>query len=149
MTLREVAYGTPAYDATVALRDAVLRRPLGLVFTPEQLAAEADEIHLAGFADDGAVRACVVLVPKPDGVMKLRQMAVHPDHQRQGLGARLVAFAEQVARARGARRMVLNARDAAIGFYAGLGYAVEGEGFVEVTLPHHTMVKDLGGAAPT
>lgn len=143
MTLREVAYGTPEYDATVALRDAVLRRPLGLVFTPEQLAAEVDEIHVGGFADDGALLACVVLVAKPGGVMKLRQMAVHPDHQRQGLGARLVAFAEQVARARGARRMVLNARDEAIGFYAGLGYAVDGPGFVEVTIPHHTMVRNL------
>ncbi|HRF26714.1 MAG TPA: GNAT family N-acetyltransferase [Ferruginibacter sp.] len=37
----------------------------------------------------------------------------------------------------------MHARDSAVGFYEKLGYKVIGEGFMEVNLPHHLMVKEL------
>jgi ribosomal protein S18 acetylase RimI-like enzyme len=51
-------------------------------------------------AADGTVEAIVVLLPQPDHML-LDNIAVHPGRQGQGLGRRLVAFAESEARRRG------------------------------------------------
>ena len=42
---------------------------------------------------DGTITALIVLLPKPDHLL-LDNIAVHPDRQGQGLGRRLIAFAE-------------------------------------------------------
>ena len=40
MNIIQVEFATPEYDETIALRYKILREPLGLEFTEEQLAAE-------------------------------------------------------------------------------------------------------------
>jgi len=152
---RLVVHGSAEYDATVALRYEVLRKPLGLDFTPEQLAAEVTDLHCAlwalGAPPDDAPRqggvpellACLVLTPQSDGEIKMRQVAVQASHQGKGLGRILVEFSEATARAHGFTRMVLNARDTAVDFYLRLGYRIEGEPFTEVTIPHRRMAKSL------
>ena len=102
MELKRIQYNTPDYERVVALRRRVLRAPLGLDFTPEQLASEADDIHLAGFEDETPV-ACLILTPAPEHEFKMRQVAVVPERQGAGLGSELVAYSEIVARAAGCR----------------------------------------------
>ena len=146
--ISEIAHGSRAYAATVRLREAVLRRPLGLGFTPQELEDEATSIHIAAFADgdDSTCVGCIVLLPVGAEVVRMRQVAVQPDRQRRGIGAALVRFAEQAARARGYREIVAHVREPAIPFYARLGYAVSGSRFVEVTLPHFLMRKTIAEA---
>jgi len=151
--LVEIPHGSPAYERTVALRDAVLRRPLGLAFTREELDAESTSHHLAVLADPAdpdasageIVLACLVLEPRPDApaVVKMRQVAVSPEHQRRGLGTALVVFAEDFARAHGYAEIVLHAREHMAAFYDRLGYERTGPLFIEVTLPHVAMRKRL------
>jgi ribosomal protein S18 acetylase RimI-like enzyme len=138
----QVQHGSDEYAATVALRDAILRKPLGLAFDPRQLAAECDSIHLGCWVE-GELVGCVVLRPLSAGEVQLRQMAVAPHRQRMGIGARLVAYAEQLLRSRGYREVSLHARRTAVGFYQRLGYRQQGEEFIEVTIPHITMRKTL------
>ena len=71
------------------------------------------------------------------------QMAVHPSMQYNGLGASLLHFAENVARDAGCKTMVMHARKTATGFYEKQGYAVCGNEFEEVTIPHFEMRKLL------
>ena len=144
-TTREIAHGSAAYWGTVALRDAVLRQPLSLRFSAEELAAEADSCHLACYRGD-RLAACLVLRPLADGDVQMRQVAVAPDWQRQGIGTALAERSEALARARGFRRMVLHARESAVPFYERLGYSRIGERFEEVTLPHWAMEKRLAPA---
>jgi GNAT superfamily N-acetyltransferase len=62
------------------------------------------------------------VVPRP---LYLTDMAVHPDVQRRGVGRRLLARAEEVAREWPAQAIRLDAYDAAAGagpFYATCGY---------------------------
>ena len=70
-------------------------------------------------------------------------MAVAPAHQGQHIGQRLLAYAEDVARAKGYELMVLHARESAVGFYEKSGFATTGEPFIDVTIPHRKMVKKL------
>lgn len=134
----EVPHGSERYRRTVALRDAILRKPLGLSFSEEELAAEADSIHLALFEGDELL-GCLILKPLSGTACKMRQVAVRPDRQGQGLGRLLVKASE----ARGFSEIVLHAREAAVGFYLHLGYEVLGEPFKEVGIPHRRMRKDL------
>jgi len=138
----EVQHGTEAYAATVALRDAVLRKPLGLVSDPKELAQESDSFHLICRLDGNLV-GCVVLKPVDNRQVRLRQMAVAEDRQRAGIGTRLIAYAEAFLARRGYREIVLHARETAVAFYERLGYRKEGNRFIEVTIPHFTMRKEL------
>ena len=142
LELGEVDYGSNLYREVVALRRHILRTPLGLDFTAEQLWAERADFHIAAYLD-GELVGCVVLTPVDESTVKLRQMAVRSDHQGRGLGARIVAFAERLAAQRGCREIVLNARETAVPFYKRAGYAVTGEVFTEVTIPHLRMFKRL------
>ena len=143
LTVRQIAFASSDYDAAVELRRRVLRTPLGLDFTAEQLAAEGGDIHLAAYLGDALV-ATVVLTPYDAGTFKLRQMAVSPDHQGQAIGARLLAAAEATARREGVGQIVLAARVTAQPFYERYGYEADGDIFSEVTIPHVHMHKAIG-----
>lgn len=146
-----VAHNSPAYLQTVALRDAVLRRPLGLQFTPEQLATEADQYHLAGYlnlsADENALPSivCCLILQKTDlsSRIKMRQVAVVEILQKQGIGGALCQFAEQWAAQQGYAYIYCHARDIAVPFYQKLGYQIEGAPFTEVGIKHYKMFKKL------
>ncbi len=140
---REVLFASREYRATLALRDEVLRIPLGLTWTAEELQAESQCRHLGSFLGERLV-GCLVLQPLDAATVKMRQVAIVPEMQRRGVGSALVAFAEQVARKAGYSRMTAHAREPAVPFYRKHGYAVEGDRFLEVTIPHYAIAKDLG-----
>jgi len=142
LNFHRVDHGSPEYEETVALRNDVLRAPLGLVFTPEQLGAESDDLHLACYRE-GRLVACLILAPVDPTTVKMRQVAVAFDQQGQGVGRALVEESERVARERGWTLMTLHARDLAVPFYERLGYERIGEQFEEVTIPHWAMQKRL------
>ncbi len=145
----EVRHGTDEYRQTVALRDEILRRPLGLTFSPEELAEEKDSFHLACRQDGGplgppgGLAACLVLKPLSEQQIQMRQLAVDADFQGRGIGTQLVRYSEVFARQRGYRQIVMHARETAVGFYEKLGYRKEGGRFTEVTIPHYRMSKIL------
>jgi ribosomal protein S18 acetylase RimI-like enzyme len=70
-------------------------------------------------------------------------MAVTSGLQGKGIGRVLMQFAENIARDRGYKKMVMHARKTAMGFYEKLGYRKTGNEFMEVTIPHYIMEKDL------
>ncbi len=142
LTLRLAPHASPDYQAAVALRRAVLRTPLGLDFTPEQLAAEVADTHVVAFDGDRLVGA-VVMTPYSAQTVKLRQMAVSPDAQGQGVGAALLQAFEARARTTGLTGITLAARVTAQSFYERNGYTAEGDVFEEVTIPHIRMTKAL------
>ena len=140
VNFRLVGHGSAEYLETVKLRQAVLRTPLGLVYSDADLAAEADQLHLAGFMGDRPV-ACAVLQWAMPGVAKMRQVAVRPDLQGQGVGKCLVMAFEKEAGRRGAKQIVLHARQSAVAFYLSLNYQMVGSVFEEIGIPHQAMYK--------
>ena len=142
ITCSQLEWGSPAYHSTIALRKVVLRAPLGLDLTVEDLDRERSDYHLA-CCDENKLVACLLLVPQADNVIKMRQVAVAPLSQGRGIGRALCKFAEAFARERGFFEMTLHARTTAVPFYEKLGYERVGEEFEEVTIPHWTMRKTL------
>ena len=142
MRIQPVVFGSKEHQALIGVRFRVLREPLGRVYTPEELAAETQCVHLAAIRD-GEVVGGVLLTPQGEGAAKLRQMAVAPECQGQGIGALLVRALEEEARARHIRDISLHARISAEDFYRKLGYEPVGEIFEQIALPHRRMVKRL------
>lgn len=131
-----------AYPAVLALRNQVLRAPLGLSIYEEDLSGDASDYIITAYHEQHLI-GCVMLHPLPDGEIKLRQMAVHPSMQGKGVGRAIVQEAERIARERGFHTITMHARETAIGFYHGLGYTLSGNRFTEVTIPHFKMQKTI------
>jgi len=142
MALKIIDHGTPEYRQMVKLRDDILRKPLGLGFTAEELEKEKDNMLIAAFEDDEILGCCMLVEAAPDTV-RLRQMAVLNDLQGKGIGRALMNFAENIARDRGYKTLIMNARKNATGFYEKMGYKIAGDEFTEVTIPHYLMEKKL------
>jgi GNAT superfamily N-acetyltransferase len=142
MALKIIDHGTAEYQQMVKLRDDILRKPLGLGFTPEELESEKDNMLIAAFEEERML-ACCMLVEEQPGTVRLRQMAVLNDLQGKGIGRALMNFAENIARDRGYKIVRMHARVHAVGFYEKVGYRVQGDKFVEVTIPHYVMEKLL------
>jgi predicted GNAT family N-acyltransferase len=140
--IHQVQHGTPAYEEEVELRMEILRRPLGIGFDPEQLAAEYTDIHLGAY-EEGRLVACLVLTPVNEETIRMRQVAVANDYQRKGVGRLLVIRSEEIAKEKGYRQLVLHARETAVPFYISLSYLLEGAPFTEVGIPHRYMRKIL------
>lgn len=138
MEFRTIAPASCAYAQELALRNEVLRHPLGLDLRDEDLSAEADQRHF-GLFDGETLRACVIAVPINESTVKLRQMAVAPAFQARGLGRLLLEQVHAQLRRQGCHTVVLHARQGAVGFYARLGYQSEGTAFTEVGIPHRRM----------
>ncbi|MBD0335357.1 MAG: GNAT family N-acetyltransferase [Cyanobacteria bacterium Co-bin13] len=140
---QQICFGSPEYGLACELRDRILRAPLGLTLSAQDLANEDQALHFGLFTAEDVLIACVVAALLDPLTVKLRQMVVEPAHQGQGYGKALLEQVEVVLQQRGVRRVVLHGRKTAIGFYQRLGYRVEGPEFVEVTVPHYRMEKLL------
>ena len=142
MALKLIDYGSPEYQQMIKLRDIVLRKPLGLSFTPEDLEKEKENMLIGAFEDEQMLGCCMLVEEEPD-IVRLRQMAVLNDLQGKGIGRALMNFAENLARDRGYKIIRMHARSNAIGFYEKVGYKIKGDQFIEITIPHYVMEKDL------
>lgn len=144
MVVREIEYLSDDYQASLKLRNTVLREPIGLKFTDQDLKNEKEVFHIACFLpkNNKLIGACF-LVPNTEATMQLRQMAVSPDYQKIGIGSEIISFAEEFARKKGYNYMYLHARKEAVNFYKKIGYELESDEFIEVGIPHYEMLKRI------
>ena len=147
LQIRMIPHGGPDYQEMVALRYAILREPLGLKFTEEELESEKEDLLVGGFGGvdpaSSFLLGCFVLRPGDAGWVRLRQMAVREDFRGKGIGSALLRYAEELALQRGFHTLMLHARQGASRFYLASGYQPAGQPFLEVGIPHIEMRKSL------
>ena len=158
MIIQIIKYGSPLYRETLDFRFKILRNPFGLKLSKKDSQNEDKQIHIAALVSD-KVLGTVVLKPISQNKIKLRQMAVDPRMHGNGVGRKLVTFAEEFAKSKNYKLIEMNARISAMGFYQKLGYQVEGHErnsvlgyraqkngeFEEVAICSITMIKKLDG----
>jgi len=137
----KIEWCSPQYQASLELRHLVLREPLGLKLTAEELDGEYGQRHYAMLGDDDAILAIVVAFPKNTRLVQLRQMAVEPESQGKGIGTRLLQQCEADLVSHGFEEFELEARMTAVAFYQKQGYEPVGEPFEQISLPHQKMTK--------
>ena len=93
-----------------------------------EMAERPEALLLLHRADDGStLNGCVWLEPAGAGVWYLGSLAILPRLQKGGMGRRLLAAAEDIARDNGAtiiRMKVVNVRNTLIAWYERRGYRV-------------------------
>lgn len=136
-----IQHGSSDYWATVRLREEILRQPLGLRFSAEELETERYHIQIAG-AQNHEIVATAVLVPE-GSFCKMQRVAVKNSLQNQGIGGQLMRFCEKQALSLGLKTMYCHARGTAVPFYLKNQYEAEGEYFQEDGIPHLKMIKSL------
>lgn len=142
---------TPAeWAAYYALRYAVLRQPWQQPPGSERVPADdaPGTVHALLLADEAAdapaALAVGMLQPTSAQQGQIRFMAVAPQAAGRGLGREVVAYLEAQARAARIAEVVLHSREAAVGFYEKLGYAmVEPSHVLFGVIPHFLMRKQL------
>lgn len=142
ITLKKIDFNHPLFTQVFALREKVLRQPLGLSLHNEDTSGDKqDAIYVA--LNDHNVVGCLMAKNLSEGLLKLRQMAVDTSFQAHGIGRLLMQYAEADARKREYQKIELHARQNVQGFYERLGYTAYGPEFVEVNIPHIKMEKFL------
>lgn len=142
ISVRRIEYGTTEYQKELSLRDRILRKSIGFAFTPEFLEADKTDIHFGAFLGE-EILGCLLLHPKSERELKMRQVAVDTERQGLGIGRKLVEVSEIYAKEHGYELILLNARDTAVKFYLALGYEIVGDPFTEVGIPHRLMKKNV------
>ena len=139
--IKQIVFGGDEHKIEIELRYKILRQPLGMYYTQEQLDAEKDEFHFAAFEGEKLI-GCLLMKAINSEELKMRQVAVDEDYQGKGVGKALVLYSEKFASENGFSLISLHARKTAVLFYEKLLYKIVGDEFTEVSLPHFKMVKE-------
>lgn len=139
-----------SFKITVTRDIATCQHLRRVVFIEEQGVSEADEvdgldgsaIHL--LALDGAEPVGTARLLVKGAVGKIGRVCVLPVARGTGLGAALIRSALDVLRDQpGVTEAYLGSQSHATGFYEKLGFAVEGEEFMDAGIPHRHMRRAL------
>lgn len=137
-----IEWNSMEYQNELDLRNRILRLPLGLNLYEEDLSRDKSDIHFGIFRGNHLL-GTAIFSPFPNNTAQVRQVAVESNAQNQGLGKKLILFAEEYAKDHAYKEVWLNARMSAFGFYQKLAYHPQGDVFLELTIPHQKMIKLL------
>ncbi len=136
-----VPWNSSLYLEALDLRNFYLRKPLGLSFTEDDRLEDQTAAHVVATQNDRVI-GCVLGIEKNDRI-KIRQMVVHPEFQRQGIGSLLLRKVEQIFIDRGYSSFFLHARVESLNFYLKNKYQPVGDTFYEVGILHQLMEKRI------
>lgn len=137
-----IDYHSDEYIQELHLRDEVLRKPLGMSLYNDSLENEWKDVHIGAFLENTLI-GVLILTPLNAEDIKMRQVAVAEKWRAKKVGSELVCFAEDFAKAKGYKKIVLNSRKTALGFYEMLGYEKISNEFLEINIPHFKLQKKL------
>jgi ribosomal protein S18 acetylase RimI-like enzyme len=132
------------YENYFDIRWQILRRPWGQPRGSEKDGLEETSTHLMAYTENkipvGAGRAHF----NSETQAQIRFMAVVPDYRNNGIGGTLLTGLERRVKIGGAKYIVLNSRETAVGFYKKHGYSAEGRAMTLFgSVKHIKMRKDI------
>ena len=131
------------WDKYFKFRWEMLRKPLGMSKETLKDKLEDESRHLIAVDEQKKVVGAGRLHFNNNKEAQIRYMAVSNTIQRKGLGSEIVSALEAIARKKGIREIVLNARENAISFYLSMGYKETEPYESDTGIPHITMRKKL------
>jgi len=131
------------FDKYYDLRWRILRKPWNQPRGSEKDDLEDESIHLMA-CSGGVVCGVARAHFNSSHEAQIRYMAVDEACRGKGIGAKLLAGLEERVKQKGARRITLNARETAVGFYEGHGYEIVAKAHTLYgCIEHFRMVKRL------
>lgn len=140
----DIEFGSGRYQELLDLRYKVLLQPLGLKFLDSFREQEAGFLHIGCI--DSSIDELIgglIMVPVDSEEIRIMQVAVDESRQHEGIGKKLIAYAEKTAKEIGYSQMVMHAMLSVVSFYEKLGFRQEGDLFEERGINFVRMVKQL------
>lgn len=132
------------FEAYYLLRYELLRKPW-----KKEKGSEKDEIenecrHLMATDENGNIIGVCRLQFNSNTEAQIRYMAVSESYQGLGVGKKLIAYAEIIAKERGNKEIVLQSRSSAVNFYKKCGYTLIEESYLMWgEIQHYLMKKTI------
>lgn len=140
--IKRISTQNPEYSLSLALRDLVLRKPIGLSIQQDNLSKEDLAEHFVAVYNEEVIGSLFLMATDP-GTYQMKQVAVHPEFQGQSVGTKLILFAEEWAKENKVEKIWMHARINAWSFYQKLGYLFVSKEYKQVGIVHKTMEKQF------
>jgi ribosomal protein S18 acetylase RimI-like enzyme len=125
------------------LRYRILREPWKQPRGSERNEGDETGMHF-GLYDSNQLLGILRLDSMEIGISQIRFMAVETSNQGKGIGENLLLFAEEISKNRGDKKIILHAREIALGFYEKLGYQlIEKSHLLFGEIQHYLMEKNI------
>jgi N-acetylglutamate synthase-like GNAT family acetyltransferase len=131
-------------EAYYHFRWQLLRQPLSQPLGSERDEFEAQAIHCLAMIDEQIVGVGRVHMDTQHSA-QIRYMAVHPEHQKTGVGRSMINYLLAEAEQSVADYVWCNAREDAVGFYLRCGFKALSSVQTDLEIPHTRMQLDLNG----
>jgi ribosomal protein S18 acetylase RimI-like enzyme len=134
---------TSEWEEYYDLRYRILREPWKQPRGSERNEGDATGMHF-GLYDSNQLLGILRLDFMEIGISQIRFMAVETSNQGKGIGENLMLFAEEISKNRGDKKIILHAREIALGFYEKLGYQlIEKSYLLFGEIQHYLMEKNI------
>jgi len=132
------------FEAYYLLRYELLRKPWQQPIGSEKDNQEDIAIHAMAVDEDENVLGVCRLQFNSENEAQLRFMAVKENTQGLGIGKKLIDYMEAEAKKGGAKTIILQARENAVGFYEKCGYLIKEKTFLMWNqIQHYLMAKNI------
>lgn len=143
IAIKEIHPWEGDFDKYLELRWRILRKPWNQPRGSEVDELDDEAIHIAAYDEDKMVGVARLHFNSKEEV-QTRYMAVEEGYRNRGIGSKMLEKLEEIAKEKGARYVMLNARENAVGFYLKNGYElVEKSYLLFGTIQHYKMRKML------
>ncbi|MEM8833571.1 MAG: GNAT family N-acetyltransferase [Pseudomonadota bacterium] len=140
VSIYQIAYGSEEYELSKSFRQRILREPLGIKLSEDDLRGEDRQHHFIAMFQNSIV-GTVVVANVDNERAKLRQMAVDDNHQKNGIGKKLISQVDRFVHDKSYKFVVCTARKTSAGFYKKMGFIIDGEPFEAMGMTIYNMVK--------
>ena len=142
LVINELNLQSEDYPKFKALREKILRLPLGLKLDNKDLENDKNSFLFGAYLNN--IPSGFVMLQKTNSTsIRLRQMCIEEKLQGQGIGKKLVEFAEFWSESNGYNEITMSARVEAENFYLKIGYKKTSAPYNYLTIPHIDMYKKL------
>jgi N-acetylglutamate synthase-like GNAT family acetyltransferase len=126
------------------LRYEILRKPWNQPEKSTRDEWEDRSVHVLMVDESGSGIAAGRLQLNDSDEGQIRSMAVRDNMQGKGFGSEMIRYIEQKAQEKKLKRLVLDSRENAVGFYEKHGYKITGDSYTLFgVIKHYRMEKDL------
>ena len=119
-----------------------LRKPLNLEWSKNDLMNEDQQNHFA-LKNQNEIVGSFCLKKIDCSTIRLRQMAIKKNLQKQGYGSSILKFTEKFAIMNNYKKIIIIARLSAIDFYKKNFFKTSGNIFIDVTVKSIKMYKEI------
>jgi predicted GNAT family N-acyltransferase len=137
-----IEFGSAQYVQAAWLRYRLFYQEHNIPFESINSDVEIQDIHIAVLnQNDDRVLAYGRLAQNNSLEFQIHQMVVQPEYQAKGFGSQILHSLINLAREKGARTIVLNARVTRVDFYKKFGFTTMGDIFASAStgVPHIKM----------